>query len=239
MTKPNSFNHEIRNPLFIARNLIENHLEKLEARPERNGTFLSRETKIVLKQTTKQIDRVLKVLQRVTSISQEKPTDELEERRKNRSTLRTVIGRVIETARSGGFLEGIHLVVSIPPDLPEVRMSRVEAEEVFYNLVSNAAQAMLQGGELAVKAKVDTETESYVTISVQDTGSGIPVEALKYIFEPFYTTRVDGGGSGFGLYIVKHLVERNRGTLTVQSHGHLGTTFTVHLPVVEVPQLTA
>lgn len=104
--------------------------------------------------------------------------------------------------------------------------------QVVLNLLGNALQYTPSGGQVLLSA---WENGDNVTFTVQDTGIGIPAEALPHIFERFY--RVDksrartGGGSGIGLTISKHLVEAHHGRLTAASPGlKQGSTFTITLP---------
>ncbi len=106
--------------------------------------------------------------------------------------------------------------------------SVVGLNQVFMNLISNAVDAMAEGGHLRIIAKTLTDDE--VQIEITDTGRGIDSKDLNRIFEPFFTTKEVGKGTGLGLYIVSNEVKRHRGTLNVKSEVGKGTTFTVRLP---------
>jgi signal transduction histidine kinase len=97
---------------------------------------------------------------------------------------------------------------------------------VFTNLVTNALQAMPEGGQLTITA---SQPEEVVLISVQDTGVGIPEEDLPKLFHPLYTTKAKG--VGLGLAVCQRLVEAHGGSITVESQVGRGSTFTVKLPV--------
>jgi two-component system NtrC family sensor kinase len=99
--------------------------------------------------------------------------------------------------------------------LPEVECLPARLNQVFLNILMNAAQA------------IDEE----IWISISDTGKGIPAEHLERIFEPFFTTKPPGEGTGLGLSLSYSIVRRHRGRIEVQSPPGRGTTFTVHLPV--------
>ncbi len=104
--------------------------------------------------------------------------------------------------------------------------------QVFINLISNAAYAMQDCGTLTLGVRGDAEQ---LTMSVQDTGSGIPVELQKRIFEPFFTTKPQGKGTGLGLSVTYGIVKMHRGQITVKSNadrgaGPTGTTFTITIP---------
>jgi PAS domain S-box-containing protein len=110
-----------------------------------------------------------------------------------------------------------------------VNGSRNELEQVFFNLGSNALDAMPQGGELTLATRLLQGQQAEV--QVRDTGTGIPQDRLPRIFEPFYTTKEAGKGTGLGLAICWRIVEEARGSIDVASEVGRGTTFRVRLPV--------
>ncbi len=100
--------------------------------------------------------------------------------------------------------------------------------QVFLNLVTNAVQAMPQGGELRVRTQRHDPLQ--VRIEFGDTGGGIAQEHLSNIFNPFFTTKDPGQGTGLGLSVVHSVIKRYRGNITVQSEPDRGTTFLIDLP---------
>src|SRR5260370_38774757 len=97
------------------------------------------------------------------------------------------------------------------------------------NLLVNAAQAIGEdGGEVLIRTSSDGKTAS---VSITDTGKGIPTEHLNKIFDPFFTTKAVGEGTGLGLSISHGIVVRHGGTLTVESAPGRGATFNVSLPI--------
>ena len=120
-------------------------------------------------------------------------------------------------------------IVLEAPDHP-VRVSGVPSllQQVFMNLFLNALAAMPEGGLLRVSIE-RTDTEALVRI--RDTGHGIPPGEVGKVFDPFYTTRPAGRGTGLGLFICHSIVEQHFGTIAVESiEGH-GSMFTVSLPL--------
>jgi signal transduction histidine kinase len=114
-------------------------------------------------------------------------------------------------------------------DLPPVDCYAGQLNQVWMNLLANAAQAVGQsGGEVCVRTRLEGEA---VTVSISDTGDGIAPEHLSQIFDPFFTTKPVGEGTGLGLSITYGIVERHGGTINVESRRGSGTTFTVTLPV--------
>jgi len=121
--------------------------------------------------------------------------------------------------------------------IPEIRVVRRELEQVFTNLITNAARAMPEGGELTIVTRSsesgpDLPPDRYVAVDFIDTGQGILPEYLEKIFQPFFTTGRKGGGAGLGLPISREIVERFGGEITVKSREDEGTCFTVLLPAV-------
>jgi len=121
--------------------------------------------------------------------------------------------------------EGVAVTTRIASNLPIVFVDRLQMGRVLANLVANAYQAMPDGGELLLSARVDGDR---VCLCVTDTGCGVPPENIGKIFEPLFTTRARG--IGLGLTVSRNLVQVNGGTIEVQSEERQGSTFTVALP---------
>lgn len=119
-----------------------------------------------------------------------------------------------------------------------VRGTRAALEQVVLNLVMNAADAMGHGGALDVTARALPGGE-VVELAVRDTGDGIPEDIQSTIFEPFVTSKAPGEGTGLGLATVRDVVTQMGGTISVRSVLGEGSTFTVHLPAVQVLPKTA
>lgn len=113
-------------------------------------------------------------------------------------------------------------------ELPLVRCMPSQINQVFLNLITNAAQAMGEEGLLRIRSVV---TNTGVEVSVSDNGSGIPDHVLPNIFDPFFTTKTVGEGTGLGLSIVHKIIQGHGGAIRVNSVMGRGTTFVVELPV--------
>jgi signal transduction histidine kinase len=122
----------------------------------------------------------------------------------------------------------IDVSVEFDNDLPQVWVDPQQIQQVLTNLVSNAYQAMPDGGKLTISAQADGDS---VVISVSDNGVGIPVENLDKLFEPLFTTKPKG--IGLGLVVSRNLVEANGGCLTVESTKGRGSQFIITLPIQE------
>ncbi len=136
--------------------------------------------------------------------------------------------------RAGGA--GIRVSESLPGGLPPVRANDQELEQVFLNLLLNALDAMPRGGGcLTVRAEPASAPlpgiGPAVTVTVEDTGDGIPDAIRERIFEPFFTAKEAGRGTGLGLSICEGLVRSHGGRIDCESRVGAGTRFTVTLPV--------
>jgi signal transduction histidine kinase len=114
-------------------------------------------------------------------------------------------------------------------EVPEIECSPSKINQVFLNLLTNAAQAIEQRGEIVITTKL--RDADHVAIAISDTGCGIPEENLSKIRDPFFTTKDVGTGTGLGLSIVDEIIRGHGGELLVESKVGKGSTFTVVLPI--------
>ncbi|WP_448873677.1 ATP-binding protein [Desulfobulbus propionicus] len=120
--------------------------------------------------------------------------------------------------------------IAINVDIPEDLVFHIDVQrmqEVFINLIINAAQAIERQGEITLIATMDFPAKE-VVIEVRDTGSGISEENQAKIFDPFFTTKEEG--TGLGLSVVYGIIQKHQGTITVQSEPGQGTSFFIRLP---------
>jgi two-component system NtrC family sensor kinase len=118
-------------------------------------------------------------------------------------------------------------------NLPSPKVSPSELQQVFFNLINNAIDAMeSQGGTLTISCG---QKKDFLVIKVSDTGKGIPEANLDRIFDPFFTTKPVGKGTGLGLSICYGIIEKMEGTLEVESRVGKGTTFVVSIPLQSKP----
>jgi signal transduction histidine kinase len=129
---------------------------------------------------------------------------------------------------------GVELGRRLAPGLPPVLADRPQLRQVLLNLVSNAYDAMPEGGLLVIEGAQDKET---VRLTVSDTGGGIDDDVLPRLFEPFFTTKAKG--IGLGLSVAHRIVEAHGGALEVASRGGTGASFTLGLPAAVVPATAA
>lgn len=140
-----------------------------------------------------------------------------------------VIRNVMGFMEDHVLLRGISVEIQLDPDLPRIQGMENKLEQVFVNLITNAAQSMNGTGRLGLETAFVPET-SQVRIVCSDTGCGIAERHQDRVFEPFFTTKEKGIGTGLGLSICHGIIEQHRGTITIQSSPEQGSIFTVFLP---------
>lgn len=144
--------------------------------------------------------------------------------------LSRLIDRVLETIQFR--LTDIVVEKQYDPDLPLIQADASQIEQVLMNLIVNAIQAMPQGGRLTLKtARISDGQAPLVSVTITDTGCGIPPEHVSQLFQPYFTTKKATEGTGLGLYVCKNIVEQHHGTIEMTSQVDVGTTFTLTLPL--------
>jgi two-component system sensor histidine kinase BaeS len=216
--------HEMRTPLAT----IEAYLEALED----GVATLDPETVQLLRSQTRRLARLS------VDISAVSRTDEGQVRLEIRTLPpESVVAAAVDAVTEAYGTKGVGLVVDVANGLPELSVDPERIGQVLANLLDNALRHTPAGGMVTISATESRRPDGGVTLSVADTGEGIPAEHLPHVCERFY--RVDAardrahGGSGIGLAIAKALVEAHGGTLTAASAGtgH-GSTLRVDLPQV-------
>lgn len=122
----------------------------------------------------------------------------------------------------------VAVVTELTPDLPSLQCDRNQLVQVLINLLTNARDAMPEGGEITVQTSADA---GRLYLRVSDTGAGIPDSIRPKLFDPFFTTKPIGKGTGLGLSIVAGIVRAYGGEISVDSAVGRGTTFSIHFPV--------
>jgi signal transduction histidine kinase len=123
--------------------------------------------------------------------------------------------------------ENIQLELNIPDDFPSIDVDRQQILQAFTNLITNAYQAMSHGGKLTITSKTNHEN---AIISFRDTGNGFSKEGIKNLYQPLYTSKPEG--IGFGLSIVKMLIESHQGTIELNNYPGKGAEFLISLPLI-------
>ena len=132
--------------------------------------------------------------------------------------------------------ENIEFSTLLGEDLGSIFADEGQIEQIMMNLVVNARDAMPDGGELVIETRAPTDA-GYVTLVVSDTGCGMTAATVARIFEPFYTTKERGAGTGLGLATVYGIVKQSGGYIEVESEPDVGTKIWVYFPqVADVPE---
>lgn len=150
--------------------------------------------------------------------------------------LTSVLDELIHLSEPWLLAKNVKLASSLSPGLPQVMGDSTHLQTVFLNLITNALDAMPQGGTLTIQTHLVSDGEhsdsrAWVSATLSDTGTGITEESKKRIFEPFFTTKKVGEGTGLGLAICNQIVKEHGGKLSFQSQVGKGSTFEVLLPV--------
>ncbi|MFA5147083.1 MAG: ATP-binding protein [Candidatus Omnitrophota bacterium] len=218
-------NHEICNPLGIARGQCEAFLLNIK-----DGLYKEIKTDDLLEKAKEIMRKVIKETDRATAITKKLST--FAKPAKGESELVTIEKEIDDVIGLVGYelkLEKIEIVKNLQDNLPNIMVDRKQFQEVLFNLIRNAGQAIGEKGKVTVTGYKE---KGRVFIDIQDTGSGIPEDKLKMLFNPFFTTKEPGKGTGLGLFIVRQVVEKNGGKIYLKSSkvGE-GTTFTIEFPM--------
>lgn len=146
----------------------------------------------------------------------------------------TLVEETVQLAKNQIKLSKINLEVQIDKNLPPIFGDKELLNQVLLNLMLNAIDAMPGGGKLAIKATEEKEI-GFIALSISDTGTGIPAHILSSIFNPFFTTKPTGKGTGLGLAVSKGIIEKHGGDIEVKNKPGEGAVFIIHLPIVPIP----
>jgi signal transduction histidine kinase len=205
--------HDIRNPLQAITSDVYLATTDLESIPESEEKTSIMESLVGIEKNTRYINKIVADLQDFV-----KPlTPNIEE-----TDIEKLINSVFATLN---IPEKIETTYSLEKDFPMIRVDQTYLKRILINLSNNAIQAMPKGGKLTISA---TCNNGKVTISVQDTGEGIPENLKIKIFTPLMTTKTKG--QGFGLAAVKRFTEAMGGTVRFESETGKGTKFIIEFP---------
>jgi two-component system NtrC family sensor kinase len=141
-------------------------------------------------------------------------------------SLPDIVEHVLHRHQTAIDNKAIHIIRRYAPSLPPAQADRERMEQALTNLVLNAVEAMAAGGTLSIGLQAG---QHWATITVSDTGPGIPFAVQRRIFEPFFTTKTRG--TGLGLAVTRRVVEEHGGTIELTSEPGKGSTFTIQLPL--------
>jgi two-component system NtrC family sensor kinase len=206
--------HEINNPLTGILTNSSLLLEDLEANDPRRE-----DVEVMVNETI----RCREIVKRLLDFAkQTKPQKRL-------ASINGLIENIILLVRNQASFRNVTIEKQLAADVPDVLVDPDQVQQVFVNIILNAAEAMTKGGTLTIRSTT-TPDGQFIAVSFADTGPGIPEEVREQIFDPFYTTKEHG--TGLGLSITYGIVEQHGGSISVDSTVGKGSTFTILLPIV-------
>jgi two-component system NtrC family sensor kinase len=208
--------HEINNPLQGI--VTYSHL-LLERMP---GDSSSRAS---VQKIVTQADRCRTIIRGLLDFSRQRALH------KSPSEVNAVLNECVSLVEDQALFHNIQIIKDLRPDLPFIVLDPAQIQQVFMNLIINAAEAMDGSGRLTLATRLDP-VGKFIEVEFVDTGHGISQENLDKIFDPFFTTKEIKHGVGLGLAISYGIVKEHQGMLSVESVIGKGTTFIVKLPVM-------
>jgi two-component system NtrC family sensor kinase len=215
--------HEINNPLAVIlqkTGWLQDLLEEEEFQKSPN----SEEFRASVKKIEEHVERARKVVHNMLGYAR-RMEPRLEDVDVNH-TIHQTVDLLENFARSNN----IDLQTDLAEQLPIIAGDQAQLQQVILNLVNNAIDAIGKDGAVSVKSIAD---KSEIRITITDTGPGIPESMQKKVFDPFYTTKSTGKGTGLGLWISYSIIEKMGGKLALQSKEGQGASFTIRLPIVQ------
>jgi len=213
--------HELNNPLAAALSLLQTSLEELEDRAEESDEELIDDLNFV----RKELQRAAGIVKSLLDISRqtEQYTEEVR--------IHEVIEDALRVLHNMAKKLAVEIKCDFHPRLPVIRGNFAQLGQVWINIIKNALQAFPEGkGEIVLTTDYDKE-RNVITMTCADSGIGIPDEIKHEVFNPFFTTKEVGMGTGLGLYISHELVRRHGGTITLSDRPGGGTVVAIDIPV--------
>jgi two-component system NtrC family sensor kinase len=210
--------HELNNPLQS----VLGHLELLRA----TGAFPST-IKSEIRTVLREADRAAKIVRNLLVFAGSGRV------RLRRASLNGIVQKVLSQRKAACRAEHIEVVRHYDQHLPRILVDPVLLHQVFLNVVLNAEQAIAAtgtAGRIEIRTTVGRDGQ-WVAATFRDTGAGISDDTLPRIFEPFYTTRDVGQGTGLGLALAYGIVQEHGGRIAATNHPDGGAVFTVELPI--------
>jgi len=212
--------HEIGNPLASISSLVQYVARKSDDPPVKENLAV----------VSSHIGRITRIVRDMMDFA--RPMDTAEEL----VDVNELVTQAITMAKYDKRARRVQIDVATSDGLPRTYASGDQLMQVFMNIISNAFDAMPGGGSLSI---VTAEMDNEIRISFSDTGTGMTENQLTHIFEPFYTTKEVGQGTGLGLTVTDAIVRKLGGRVHVRSRRGVGSTFTICLPVRQKPEQAA
>jgi len=207
--------HEINNPLTSI--LINTHLmlEKLEKRHEfyENLNLIADET-----------SRCTQIVKGLLEFARQNPPQKVS------TNINDLIERTTQLLENQASFQNIRIIKELDHTLPLIKLDKSKIQQVFWNLMLNACEAMPKGGQILIADKLSAD-KKYIEVRFIDNGVGIPKENINKLFDPFFTTK--GSGTGLGLAVSYGIIQQHEGKIEVKSEIGQGTVFTLSFPIEE------
>jgi two-component system sensor kinase FixL len=212
--------HELNQPLTAIANYAH-ACERLLSRPQTDPADLRE----ALRQITVQTARAADILRRLRALARSQRAEHAP------ASLNTLVTELRELLQTDAVVHGVELTLELAPDLPEVPVDPGQIQQVILNLVRNSLDALAgrdhSGGQITIRTALTAEGE--VQLSVGDNGPGVSVEAMKRIFDPFFSTKENG--TGLGLAITHTIVRAHGGSVAYRPNVPNGACFDILLPM--------
>jgi two-component system NtrC family sensor kinase len=209
--------HEINNPLtgiLVFSSLISND--------SRLDPALKSDLSTVIQET----ERCATIVRGLLDFSRESVPQ------KTWTSLNEILDASLALVKNQAQFQNITIALNYSPELPTILADPHQLEQVFINILLNASHAMSDGGTLRIMTDMAGKSNG-VVVKIADTGCGIPEENLSRIFDPFFTTK-ETSGTGLGLSVSYGIINSHGGNIEVESTVGVGSTFTIHLPIIPV-----
>jgi len=217
--------HEINNPLAVIMQKT-GWMEDLLAEEEFQKSKNLDEFKNSIRKIDEHVDRARKVVHNMLGYAR-KMEPRLEDVDIN-GTIKQTISLLENSAR----INNIDIRTDLSADLPIIASDQAQLQQIFFNLITNAIDAIGKDGLIHVES---LRSDAHIAVKVTDSGPGLSEEQQRKVFDPFYTTKETGKGTGLGLWVSYSIMEKMGGAIKVDSRVGEGATFIVEIPAV-VPQ---
>ena len=217
--------HEINNPLTGVLTFTHMLLRR---------TDINDEIRSDLETIAHETERVRKIVKGLLDFSRQTALE------KEQTDINKLVGSTVGLLENQALIKGITLQFEPKKDLPSRTVDRNQLQSVILNMIINAFDATQPGGTVTVSTDLTVSAQSGgqkgIEIRIADTGSGIPSENLDRLFDPFFSTKDVGEGTGLGLSVSYGIIERHGGTIRVQSEVDRGSMFSIWLPLEEADE---
>jgi two-component system NtrC family sensor kinase len=214
--------HEINNPLAVIlqkTGWMEDLLEEEDFRQSENIA----EFRTSIAKIEEHVERARKVVHNMLGYAR-KMEPRLED-----VDVNDTINQTITLLENHARINNIDIQVDLADNVPIIAGDQAQLQQVFLNLITNAVDAIGSNGAIEVASR---RTDSRIVVSIKDDGPGLSEEMMRKIFDPFYTTKEAGKGTGLGLWVSHNIVAKMGGRIYVKNNPDKGAVFTVEIPIV-------